>query len=186
MLREGRTLRTLLGAWLGALGRGCTRLGILGGRWVSERWGRGCQPRTPLGARTVRTLGSPGAGIRRPESHGRVSRIPRGPKRRSPGGFRGLVTGVGCARPGGHCRGEGVRSGAAGGAEQSLGSKLRPALAPSLQARSPITATGTAAAGSSRAQMNSRATTASTRATGPSSATCATVPSRAPTTWRCT
>uniref|UniRef100_G1LTP3 Uncharacterized protein n=1 Tax=Ailuropoda melanoleuca TaxID=9646 RepID=G1LTP3_AILME len=54
------------------------------------------------------------------------------------------------------------------------------------EARSPTTATGTAAAGSSRAPTNSRATTASTRATGPSSATCATVPSRAPTTWRCT
>lgn len=56
----------------------------------------------------------------------------------------------------------------------------------SLQARSPTTATGTAAAGSLRAQTNSRATTASTRATGRSSATCATVPSHAPTTWRYT
>uniref|UniRef100_A0A8C5W2L3 KLF transcription factor 2 n=1 Tax=Microcebus murinus TaxID=30608 RepID=A0A8C5W2L3_MICMU len=54
------------------------------------------------------------------------------------------------------------------------------------EARSPTTATGTAAAGSSRAQTSSRATTASTPATGPSSATSATAPSRAPTTWRCT
>uniref|UniRef100_A0A2K6BZW0 KLF transcription factor 2 n=1 Tax=Macaca nemestrina TaxID=9545 RepID=A0A2K6BZW0_MACNE len=54
------------------------------------------------------------------------------------------------------------------------------------EVRNPTTATGTAAAGSLRAQTSSHATTASTRATGLSSAICAIVPSRAPTTWRCT
>uniref|UniRef100_A0A8W4F7V3 KLF transcription factor 2 n=1 Tax=Sus scrofa TaxID=9823 RepID=A0A8W4F7V3_PIG len=54
------------------------------------------------------------------------------------------------------------------------------------EARSPTTATGTAAAGSLRDPTNSRATTANTQATGHSNAICATVPSHALTTWRCT
>lgn len=57
---------------------------------------------------------------------------------------------------------------------------------PPPQVRSLTTATGTAAAGSSRAQTSLPATTASTQVTGRSSATCATAPSPGPTTWPCT
>lgn len=134
------------------------------------RLGRGRRARDPRG----------GAGKRR---CAKVIRSPSLQARAAWEGKEGRCTGAKLAGRCGRALGEPSRgSGFPGNPDRPRPSP--PTRSP--QGRSLITATGTAAAGSSRAPTSSRATTASTRATGRSSATCATAPSRAPTTSLCT